>query len=79
MVAENVWVDLFWALTGAGILAVAVLGLAMGGNLPFIRFPDRIKPIVKFLYVVGIVIGITLLLDKGHPDLLDKVVRQLTM
>lgn len=79
MVAENIWLDLFLTLVGVGALTVASLGLAMGGNLPFIRFPDRIKPIVKLVYVIGIVVGITLLLDKGHPDLLDKIVRQLTM
>lgn len=75
--AENIWLDLFLAMAGTGLLVIASLGLAMGGNLPFIRFPDRIKPMLKFLYVVGIVVGVTLLLDKGHPDLLDKVLRQL--
>lgn len=75
--SSNVWVDLILALTGGGILTIASLGLAMGGNLPFIRFPDRLKPVLKFLYVVGLVVGVTLLLDKGHPDILDRIAREL--
>lgn len=74
---SNAVFDLILALTGGGLLTITSLGLAMGGNLPFIRFPDRIKPAVKLLYVVGLVVGLTLLLDKGHPDILDRVAREL--
>lgn len=75
--ADNIWFDLFLALTGGGLLTVASLGLAMGGDLPFIKFPDRIKPTLKFLYIIGLVVGVTLLLDKGAPDMIDKIMREL--
>lgn len=77
MEGTSVWLQLIIALIGAGITLVCALGLAMGGNLPAIRFPQRLKPTLKFLYVIGLIIGLTLLLDYGRSDLLNLVLREL--
>lgn len=73
----SVWVHLIVALLGAGMMTISALGLAMGGDLPLIRFPQRIKPTIKFLYVVGVIVGLTLLLDFGRSDLLNHILREL--
>lgn len=75
----GVWADLILALAGGGIMTVGILGLAMGGNLPLIRIAERWRPLAKFVFTVALLAGLTLLLDRGHPDLLDKVWTQLTM
>lgn len=76
---EGVWADLILALTGGGIMTLGIVGLAMGGNLPLVRLPERIRPLAKFGFVVALILGLTMLLDKGHPDLVDQVWSQLTM
>lgn len=76
---EGVWADLILALGGGGIMTLGILGLAMGGNLPLVRLPDRLRPVAKFGFTLALLVGLTLLLDKGHPDLLDQVWTQLTM
>lgn len=76
---EGVWADLILALAGGGIMTLGILGLAMGGNLPFVRLSDRIRPAAKLGFTVALLIGLTLLLDKGSPDLVEQVLTQLTV
>jgi hypothetical protein len=77
-VFEGVWADLVLALTGGGVMTLGILGLALGGNLPKVRIPERVRPAAKFAFTLAILVGLTLLLDKGSPDLLDRVWTQLT-
>lgn len=74
---DSVWADLIIALAGGGIMSIGILGLAMGGNLPFIKLPDRIRPLAKFGFTIALLVGMTLLLDKGQPDLLEQVMNEL--
>lgn len=74
---EGVWLDLILALTGGGVMTIGILGLALGGKLPFVRIPERFRPAAKFGFTIALLIGLTLVLDKGTPDLIDKVLSQL--
>lgn len=70
---QQVWWDLIWALVGGGAFATGTLGLIMGGELPLVRVPDSLKPAAKFSFTVAIIVGMTLLLANGTPDLLERV------
>lgn len=74
---QGVWWDLALALIGGGIMTQGIVGLAMGGDLPLVRIPESLKPLAKFVHTLTIFIGITLLLDKGTPDLLGRVLSEL--
>ena len=74
---EGIWWDLILALVGGGAMTTGALGLAMGGNLPGVRVPDSIRPLAQFILTITLFIGITLLLDKGSPDLLERVFNQI--
>lgn len=74
---QGVWADLILALAGTGLLILGILGLAMGGNVPPVRVPQRFRPLAKFGFTVAILVGLTLVLDKGQPDLLEKVWREI--
>lgn len=74
---EGIWADLILALAGGGIMTLGIVGLAMGGRLPLIRISERVRPAAKLGFTVAILIGVTLLLDKGQPDLLERVWSQL--
>ena len=43
---EGVWADLILALTG-GVMTLGILGLALGGNLPKVRIPERMRPLQR--------------------------------
>ena len=70
---QGVWWDLFWALVGGGVFVTGVVGLMKGGELPMVRVPDALKPAAKFVFTLSILVGMTVLLAKGTPDLLDRV------
>ena len=67
-------VELFWALVGVVAFAVGTVGLAKGGELPLVRVPDARRPLVKFVLTLLLLIGMTLIVGKGTPDLLERVV-----
>lgn len=71
---QGVWWDLFWALVGGGALTTGIVGLIKGGELPMVRVPDALKPAAKFVFTLTILVGMTLLLAKGTPDLMERVV-----
>jgi len=75
---QGVWWDLFWALVGGGAFATGVIGLIKGGELPLVRVPDALKPAAKFVFTVTTLVGMTVLLAKGTPDLLERVVAAIT-
>jgi len=77
MMFQSVWWDLILALIGGGAMMTGIVGLAMGGNLPGVRVPDSLRPLSKFLLTVALLVGITLLVDKGAPDLVERVVLQI--
>lgn len=70
---ESVWWDLIWALIGGGAFATGALGLVMGGQLPFVRVPDSLKPLAKLVFTVTAFTGMTLLLNYGTPNLAGRV------
>jgi len=70
---QGVWWDLFWALIGGGAFVTGVVGLVMGGELPLVRVPQSLRPVAKFAFTLGILVGLTLLLAKGTPDLAERV------
>lgn len=74
---EGVWWDLILALIGGGAMTTGIVGLAMGGNLPGVRVPDSVRPLAQFILTITLLVGITLLLDKGAPDLLERVIVQI--
>lgn len=74
---EQTWIDFILFLIGGGLLTTGAVGLAMGGRLPLTRFPESVLPVVKLGLVFALLIGITLVLDRGHPDLLERVILSL--
>lgn len=70
----GLWWELILALIGGGIMTQGIVGLAMGGNLPGIRVPEQVRPLAQFFHVVSALVGTTLLLHYGTPDLLDRVI-----
>lgn len=74
---QGIWWDLILALIGGGAMTTGIVGLAMGGNLPGVRVPDSIRPLAQFILTVTLLVGITLLLDKGSPDLVERIVNQI--
>lgn len=74
---QGVWWDLILALLGGGLMTQGIVGLAMGGDLPKVRFAPSWKPFLKFIHTVTLIVGMTLLLHKGTPDLLERVVSQI--
>lgn len=70
---EGVWWDLILALIGTGAMTTGIVGLAMGGNLPGVRVPESIRPLAKFVFTIALLVGITLVVDKGSPDLLERL------
>jgi len=74
---EGVWWDLILALIGGGALTTGIIGLMMGGNLPLVRVPDSLKPAAKLGHILAMFIGLTLLLDRGTPNLAGRVVAQI--
>ena len=73
---EGVWGDLIIALVGGGIMTQGALGLAMGGDLPKVRVPESLKPLAKFIHTITLFIGMTMLLARGTPDLLERVINE---
>lgn len=73
---QGVWWDLILALLGGGLLTQGVVGLMMGGDLPKLRVPPSWKPLMKLIHTLTLMIGLTLLLAKGTPDLVERVVSQ---
>ncbi|MBO2521535.1 MAG: hypothetical protein LOD85_07265 [Clostridia bacterium] len=74
---EGVWWDLLFALIGTGAMVTGIVGLAMGGNLPGVRVPQSLRPLAKFLLTLALLVGITLVVDKGSPDLLERLLNEI--
>lgn len=62
---------------GAVAAVTGILGLAMGGNLPGIRLPLPLRGPAKFVWTVAAIVGTTLL-TAAPPDLLERVIGELT-
>lgn len=73
----SIWWQLILGLAGGGIMTQGIVGLAMNGNLPGIEVPESVRPIAKFVHIVSMFVGITLLLHYGTHDLVSQIVAQL--
>jgi len=74
---EGVWWDLLFTLIGSGAMVTGIVGLARGGNLPGVRVPESLRPLAQFVFTLALIVGITLVVDKGSPDLLERIYNQL--
>lgn len=74
---QGVWWDLFLTLVGTGAMVTGIVGLARGGELPGVRVPESVRPLAKFLLTLTLLVGITLVVDKGSPDLLERVYNEI--
>lgn len=70
----STWLELFWAVVGLVAFSVGTVGLAKGGELPMMKVPPERRPAVKFILTLLLLIGMTLIVGKGTPDLLERVV-----
>jgi len=62
---------------GAVAALTGIVGLALGGNLPGIRLPRPLRGPAKIVWTFSTIIGITLL-TAAPPDLLERVIRELS-
>lgn len=65
--------DLIWAVVGIGLMNVGIVGLLKGGELPMVSVPVGLRPAMKFVMLMLLFTGITLMVGKGTPDLIERV------
>lgn len=62
---------------GAVAALTGIVGLALGGNLPGLRIPLPLRGPAKLVFAIAAMVGVTLL-TAAPPDLLEKVIGELT-